>query len=284
MVFPGRVYTASRGPQTFTLTVVDYNDAERQYLSKPHPPAFEGTYWRIDVVASVQYAATKLYRQRPGVRISYDAWHHIDRVSGHQLNLTNRRRYPDLRRALPARESALHPGWHGAGRWTRARPVHPVAELSGRRRSARALRRHLLQSGVHGTPRRPWSRPGSRTGPVGLQETRLLRLFAVGHGGRLSLARRGPMIRGSIHLGTTPFAALFLLLPARVMKLDRELGTLEAGRSADFLMRQRRSARRHPEHAPDRLGVDCGPQTHHSQLGDIHARKTCRHYRGSRRR
>jgi hypothetical protein len=98
MVFPGRVYRASRGPQAFTLTVIDYNDAERQYLSKPHPPAFEGTYWRIDVVASVQYAATKLYRQRQGARISYDAWHHIDRVSGHQLNLTN----PDGTRTFAA--------------------------------------------------------------------------------------------------------------------------------------------------------------------------------------
>ena len=98
MVFPGRVYTASRGAQTFTLTVVDYSDAQRQYLAKPHPPAFEGPYWRIDVVASVQYAATKLYRQRPGVKVTYDAWHHIDRVSGHQLNLTN----PDGTRTFAA--------------------------------------------------------------------------------------------------------------------------------------------------------------------------------------
>jgi hypothetical protein len=89
LAFPGRVFTAFRGPQKYTITVIDYSDAERQYLSKPHAPSFQGTYWRIDIVASVQYAATKLYRYRPGARVTYDAWHHIDRVAGHQVNLIN---------------------------------------------------------------------------------------------------------------------------------------------------------------------------------------------------
>jgi hypothetical protein len=44
-------------------------------------------YWRIDVIASVAYAATQ-FRNR-GSEVTYDAWHHIERVYGHQLNLTN---------------------------------------------------------------------------------------------------------------------------------------------------------------------------------------------------
>lgn len=42
----------------------------------------------MDIVASIAYAATK-FRQRPGVKMTYDAYHYIDLVSGHQLQLTN---------------------------------------------------------------------------------------------------------------------------------------------------------------------------------------------------
>jgi len=87
---PGRVYTAFRGPEKYSITVVDYSGAEKQYYSTPKAPSFQGSgYWRIDIMASVQYAATKLYRYRPGAKVTYDAWHHIDRVAGQQVNLIN---------------------------------------------------------------------------------------------------------------------------------------------------------------------------------------------------
>lgn len=90
MNLPARVYTGSRGPEHYSITVVDYSGAEKAYYSTPKTPSFQGAgYWRIDVMASVQYAATKLYRYRPGSRVTYDAWHHIDRVSGQQVNLVN---------------------------------------------------------------------------------------------------------------------------------------------------------------------------------------------------
>lgn len=88
--FPGRVYSASRGAEKYAITVIDYSDAEKQYFSKSHAPSFQGAgYWKIDIMASIQYAATKLYRYRSGARVTYDAWHHIDRVSGQQVNLVN---------------------------------------------------------------------------------------------------------------------------------------------------------------------------------------------------
>ena len=39
-------------------------------------------------MASIQYAATK-YRHAAGLKVTYDAWHYIDLVEGHQLQLSN---------------------------------------------------------------------------------------------------------------------------------------------------------------------------------------------------
>jgi hypothetical protein len=90
MAFTGRVYTARKGEEKYSVTVIDYTDAEKKWFSMSHPPSFQqAIYWQIDIMASVQYAATKLYRQRPGAKVTYDAWHYIDLVSGHQLHLTN---------------------------------------------------------------------------------------------------------------------------------------------------------------------------------------------------
>jgi hypothetical protein len=90
MVFSGRIYSFPRGAERYSITVIDYSDAERKYAALPHPRSFQqAMYWQIDIMASIQYAATKLYRQRPGARVTYDAWHYIDLVSGHQLHLTN---------------------------------------------------------------------------------------------------------------------------------------------------------------------------------------------------
>ena len=90
MVMPGRVYAFQRGTERYSITVIDYTDAERKYAERAHPPSFrQARYWQIDIMASIQYAATKLFRTRPGANVTYDAWHYIDLVSGHQLHLTN---------------------------------------------------------------------------------------------------------------------------------------------------------------------------------------------------
>jgi len=90
MVFPGRVYAAQKGQERYSVTVIDYNAAEKQWAAMPHPPSFQqAIYWQIDIMASIQYAATKFYRQRPGAKVTYDAWHYINLVEGHQLHLTN---------------------------------------------------------------------------------------------------------------------------------------------------------------------------------------------------
>jgi hypothetical protein len=87
--FPGRVYTWTRGRNRYSVTVVDYSDAERIHAGVNHI-AYRGGpgYWQIDIMASIDYAAAR-YRQKPGVTVTYDAWNYIERVTGHQLQLTN---------------------------------------------------------------------------------------------------------------------------------------------------------------------------------------------------
>ena len=87
--FPGRVYTWTHGRSRYSATVIDYSDAERIHATLNHV-AYRGGpgYWQIDIMASIDYAATR-YRQKPGVTVTYDAWNYIERVTGHQLQLTN---------------------------------------------------------------------------------------------------------------------------------------------------------------------------------------------------
>jgi|TARA_B110000483_G_scaffold242295_2_gene327684 hypothetical protein len=90
-VFPGRLYTSESGDRAYAVTVIDYKNALEVHKARTNTTAADGPvnyqYWRIDVIASVAYAATQ-FRNR-GSEVTYDAWHHIERVYGHQLNLTN---------------------------------------------------------------------------------------------------------------------------------------------------------------------------------------------------
>jgi hypothetical protein len=89
-VFPGRVYATAQGPSRYSVTVIDYTEAERIHAERPNRNDAElgGQYWQVDVQASIAYAATK-FRQREGVKVTFDAYHYIDLISGHQLQLTN---------------------------------------------------------------------------------------------------------------------------------------------------------------------------------------------------
>ena len=90
-VFPGRVHSVDVNGAHYSVTVIDYSNAYEAHVARTNtteadsPENYE--YWRIDKIASVAYAATQ-FRQRGG-EVTYDAWHHIDRVPGHQLQITN---------------------------------------------------------------------------------------------------------------------------------------------------------------------------------------------------
>jgi hypothetical protein len=90
-VFPGRVYTAKSGDNVYSVTVIDYRDSQAIHLARSNSTEADSPenyqYWIIDVMASVAFAAHN-YRERGG-EVTYDAWAHIDRVPGHQLQITN---------------------------------------------------------------------------------------------------------------------------------------------------------------------------------------------------
>lgn len=87
-VMPARVYSYEEGASRYSVTVVDYTDARAIHAARPdRNEADYELYWEVDVRASIAYAAANL-RQRGG-EVSYDAYHYIDRVEGHQLQVTN---------------------------------------------------------------------------------------------------------------------------------------------------------------------------------------------------
>ncbi len=96
---PARVYRAETPRGTFSMTVVDYREAERilgeQAASCPDgAETCSGTaastgigYWRMDMQGSMVYAAWQ-YLQRDA-EVTHFGWHFIELVEGLQLQLTN---------------------------------------------------------------------------------------------------------------------------------------------------------------------------------------------------
>ena len=96
--YPGRVYKWAQGPNRYSVTVVDYSDAEKIHAAIDHVAYVGGVgYWVIDIAASVAQAA-RMFREKPGVKVTYDAFHYINLIAGHMLQLTN----PDASRSFVA--------------------------------------------------------------------------------------------------------------------------------------------------------------------------------------
>lgn len=97
-ILPGMVYRWQDGPNRYSVTMIDYSDSEAIYTANHHSDDFSApAYWQIDILGSIQYAATQ-YRMRPGVKVTFDNFHYINLVTGHQLTLVN----PDQSRTYVA--------------------------------------------------------------------------------------------------------------------------------------------------------------------------------------
>ncbi len=95
---PARVYAAEVGASRYTVTVADYNHAERILTERAGdcPPGAERCsgggstgqgYWRHDVRGAMLYATwTFLERDAVATHLGYNE---LDRVEGYQLHLTN---------------------------------------------------------------------------------------------------------------------------------------------------------------------------------------------------
>jgi len=95
---PARVYSAERGRERYSLTVVDYNGLEPQGVArrKACPPGAEPCigsdlsgpgFWKHDVRGAMIYASFR-YIQRDA-KVTHFLWSHEDLVEGLQLQLTN---------------------------------------------------------------------------------------------------------------------------------------------------------------------------------------------------
>jgi hypothetical protein len=89
VVYPAQIYSVRNRGTFYSVTVVDYTEAERRHRERPDKTDASSNerFWVMDIRASVAHAA-KSFRSRGG-EVSYDGWVDIDKVEGHQLQLTN---------------------------------------------------------------------------------------------------------------------------------------------------------------------------------------------------
>lgn len=94
--YPARVYTVENERGRYTITVVDFRDSEAIHLARTNRTEANSSssLWVTDVRASVAHAAQG-FRGRGG-EVTYDAWADIDKIEGHQLQITN----PDRSRSF----------------------------------------------------------------------------------------------------------------------------------------------------------------------------------------
>ena len=69
--------------------MVDFSDAVEIYedLAEEINVAGAHNFWLYDQMGAIAYAARQ-FRLRGG-KVTYDAWHHVDFIGGHQLFLSN---------------------------------------------------------------------------------------------------------------------------------------------------------------------------------------------------
>ena len=94
--FPARVYTVDNERGRYQITVVDYRETEAIHLARTNRTEANSSssVWITDVRASIANAA-QMFRIRGG-EVTYDAWADIDKIEGHQLQITN----PDQTRSF----------------------------------------------------------------------------------------------------------------------------------------------------------------------------------------
>jgi hypothetical protein len=95
---PGRVYSAEKGRERFSLTVVDYRPLEAQGIArwKQCPPGsaqcrdggetIGPAYWKQDERGAIAYAIAK-YLKNPAYDVTDYAWDWQDMVEGYHLQL-----------------------------------------------------------------------------------------------------------------------------------------------------------------------------------------------------
>jgi hypothetical protein len=99
-VLPARIYTADRGRERYSLTVVDYAPIEQMGVERAKTcppgnancranagPALGAGYARHDERGAIVYATFKLLQR--DAKLNYLSWEWMDMVEGHVVQLTN---------------------------------------------------------------------------------------------------------------------------------------------------------------------------------------------------
>ena len=96
-VLPARVYSATQGQSRYSVTVVDYNQAQRILTEKAKScpagaepclgaPGDEG-HWKSDIRGANDYASWQFMKR--DAKLTLFVWGVVDQVEGRQLQLTN---------------------------------------------------------------------------------------------------------------------------------------------------------------------------------------------------
>src|SRR5438093_8306953 len=99
-ILPARVYSADKGSERYSLTVVDYRGLEQQGIERSKtcppgnaqcranaPPVIGPGYWKQDERGAIVYATFKFLQR--DAKVTNLAWEWQDMVEGHFIQLTN---------------------------------------------------------------------------------------------------------------------------------------------------------------------------------------------------
>jgi hypothetical protein len=94
ITLPGRIYSVQSGPSRYSVTVVNYADAEKIHTARAEECRKRGgegdactNGWRGDVQGAIVYASWQLIQR--AAKVTHYAWYVSDLVEGHRLQFTN---------------------------------------------------------------------------------------------------------------------------------------------------------------------------------------------------
>ena len=115
ITLPGRVYSAASGPSRYSVTVVNYADAEKIHTARAEQCRKKGgegdacqNDWRGEVQGAIVYASWKFFQRN--AKVTHYAWYSLGPGRRTSAATPQPRRIPDVRRDPQAWHPSVHPG------------------------------------------------------------------------------------------------------------------------------------------------------------------------------
>jgi hypothetical protein len=94
ITLPGHIYSVESGASRYSVTVVDYANAEKIHTARANECKKKGgegdlcqNDWRSEVQGSIVYASWKFFQRN--AKVTHYAWYVSDLIEGHRLQLLN---------------------------------------------------------------------------------------------------------------------------------------------------------------------------------------------------